>query len=204
MITKVPKLILLSAITYKFKSLTNSATLSPNQESTVDFATPTTGASASLTGIPLITDASGSVTTTATANDIAGDYQINATSSGLTGVDFNLTNTIDDPDPGTNPGTNPSTNPGTDPGTNPGTNPVINPGNPTSPTTTNSPDFTPIWQSVLEELPETELSNSACQTAPVIVINSTEEEEEITLDEEIETQIQRNRDCQPVVNGEQE
>ncbi|NET60810.1 MAG: DUF4347 domain-containing protein [Symploca sp. SIO2E6] len=57
-------------------------------------------------------------------------------------------------------------------------------------------DFTPIWQSVLNELPEYGLEEFACQTTPAVVINSTGEE--ITLDEAIATEIQRNQDCQPV------
>jgi len=61
--------------------------------------------------------------------------------------------------------------------------------------TPNIPDFTPIWQSVLEELPEYGLEEFACTTTPVVVINS--KVEEITLDEAIETAIQRNQDCQP-------
>ncbi|NET54905.1 MAG: hypothetical protein F6K47_01460 [Symploca sp. SIO2E6] len=66
-------------------------------------------------------------------------------------------------------------------------------------TTNNNPDFTPVWQSVLEELPEYGLEESACQTASAVAINSTEEEEEII--EEIQTEIQRNQDCQPAGIG---
>jgi len=59
-------------------------------------------------------------------------------------------------------------------------------------------DLTPIWQSILNELPEYGLEESACTTTPAVVINS--KVEEITLNEEIETEIQRNQDCQPAGN----
>ncbi|NER45195.1 MAG: hemagglutination protein [Symploca sp. SIO1A3] len=57
-------------------------------------------------------------------------------------------------------------------------------------------DLIPIWESISDELPEYGLEEAACTTTPAVVINSTVEE--ITLDEEIETEIQRNQDCQPV------
>ena len=59
-------------------------------------------------------------------------------------------------------------------------------------------NFTSVLQSVLEELPESGLEESACTTALPVVIDSTGEEEEIV--EEIEIEIQRNQDCQVVVS----
>ncbi|NET59754.1 MAG: DUF4347 domain-containing protein [Symploca sp. SIO2E6] len=59
-------------------------------------------------------------------------------------------------------------------------------------------DITPILQSVLNELPEYGLEEYACQTAPAIAINATGEETPQDEEEERETTIQRNQDCQTV------
>jgi len=138
---------------------------------TVTFTAPGTGASASFGSLSLITDGLGLVSTNATANSIGGNYQVGANVIGVSEVNFDLTNIS--------------------------TAVVV----PNVSNTNNIPDFTPIWQSVLEELPEYGLEESACQTTPAIAINYIEdEEEEILLDEEIETAIQRNQNCQPVIN----
>ncbi|NER96578.1 MAG: DUF4347 domain-containing protein [Symploca sp. SIO1B1] len=178
---------------------------------TVTLSPPGTGASASLGSISLTTDATGLASTTATANSILGDYQVRA-DIGVSEANFDLSN-ISAPVvvPGDStlvivPGDSTlvvvpgDSTPVVVPANS---SPVIVPGNSTpilvtgDSSTNNIPDFTSIWQSVLEELPESGLEESACTTAPAIVINSTQEEEEITLDEEIETAIQRNQDCSP-------
>ncbi|NEQ70042.1 MAG: hypothetical protein F6K21_32045, partial [Symploca sp. SIO2D2] len=178
---------------------------------TVTLSPPGTGASASLGSISLTTDATGLASTTATANSILGDYQVRA-DIGVSEANFDLSN-ISAPVvvPGDStlvivPGDSTlvvvpgDSTPVVVPANS---SPVIVPGNSTpilvtgDSSTNNIPDFTSIWQSVLEELPKSGLEESACTTAPAIVINSTQEEEEITLDEEIETAIQRNQDCSP-------
>ncbi|NET59829.1 MAG: hypothetical protein F6K47_27880, partial [Symploca sp. SIO2E6] len=161
----------------------------------------------------------GVASTTAIANAIAGDYQVRA-DIGVSEVNFDLTNiaapVVVVPDNSTvvvAPGDptvvvdNGDSTPVVVPGnSNPvvipnNSNPIADPGNSTlvivnrDSTTNTVPDFTPIWQSVLEYLPEYGLEESACQTTPAVVINS--KVEEITLDEAIETEIQRNQDCQP-------
>jgi len=167
---------------------------------TVELAALGTGAGTNPVSITATTDASGLATTTATANTTAGTYQVAATSTGITGVNFNLTNlslpVIDTGDSTLVIDTGDST---LVIDTSDFTPVVIvddsTPNN--SPDLIPIPDFTPIWQSVIEELPQSGLEESACQTTPAIAINSTEEEGEITLDKEIETAIQRNQDCQP-------
>ncbi|NET62779.1 MAG: hypothetical protein F6K47_43830, partial [Symploca sp. SIO2E6] len=142
---------------------------------TVTFTAPGTGASASFDSTSLVTDAEGLVTITATANSIGGNYQVGANVIGVTEINFDLTNiaapVVVVPDNSTPV--------------------VVVPDN----STPSIPNFTPIWQSVLEELPEYGLEESACTTTPAVVIDSTAEE--ITLDEAIATAIQRNQDCQP-------
>ncbi len=60
----------------------------------VDFTVPTTGASASLSGI-LTTDASGTVSVVATANAVTGSYVVAASVAGLaTSAEFHLTNVL--------------------------------------------------------------------------------------------------------------
>jgi filamentous hemagglutinin family protein len=59
----------------------------------VVLSAPNAGASTSLSNTILTTDASGLATTTTTANTVAGSYQVGATATGLTGVNFDLTNT---------------------------------------------------------------------------------------------------------------
>ncbi|NES22661.1 MAG: hypothetical protein F6K41_28015, partial [Symploca sp. SIO3E6] len=209
---------------------------------TVTFTAPATGASASIGSITLTTNTAGLASTTVTANSMGGNYQVGARVIGVTEVNFDLANiaapvivpgdftSVIVPDDFTSvivPGDSTLV---TVPGDStlvivPGdstlvvvrsdstplvvpanSTPVIVPGNSTpilvrgDATTSNIPDFTLIWQSVIEELPESGLEEFACQTAPAIVINFTEEEGEITLDEEIKTEIQRNQDCQPVAN----
>jgi hypothetical protein len=62
----------------------------------VDFAVPTAGASASLSGI-LTTDASGTVSVVATANAVTGSYVVAASVAGLaTMAEFHLTNVLGD------------------------------------------------------------------------------------------------------------
>lgn len=218
--------------------------------------TGSTGANATfLAATTITTDASGNATaSTLKANTVAGVHTVTASSTGLTSLDFNLTNSPDVtsqfivtgfPEPitagnsgkftvtaqdkfgnitpdytgtvnfsSTDPlATLPSASNLTDgvgsfsatlntageqtltatDGSITGnqTNITIDPSN---------PDFTPVWQSVQEELTDSEIGNSACQTAPSVMINSTEEKEEITPNKEIETAIQRNQDCQPVTN----
>jgi len=222
---------------------------------TVNLTTPSTGAGVSLGNISSTTDASGIATATVAANTIAGNYQVEANVTGATGINFELTN---------NPGAaaalsifggNNQTTIISTPFTNslqvkvtdefgnvvPGVTVTL-----TAPVgigasasfgsislttdasglasttamantiagdylvgasvigvtevnfnlTNTALDLIPIWESISDELPEYGLEESACQTTPAVVINSTVEE--ITLDEEIETEIQRNQDCQPV------
>jgi filamentous hemagglutinin family protein len=59
----------------------------------VVLSAPNAGASTSLSNTILTTDTSGLATTTTTANTVAGSYQVGATATGLTGVNFDLTNT---------------------------------------------------------------------------------------------------------------
>jgi hypothetical protein len=63
---------------------------------TVVFATPSNGASASLSATTVTTDANGNASVTAAANAIAGSYQVTAAVSGVaTNAVFALTNTLD-------------------------------------------------------------------------------------------------------------
>ncbi|MGD1908893.1 MAG: beta strand repeat-containing protein [Leptolyngbyaceae cyanobacterium] len=59
----------------------------------VTLSVPSFGAGANLSNTTLTTDGAGLATITATANTIAGNYQVGATATGLTGVNFDLTNT---------------------------------------------------------------------------------------------------------------
>ncbi|NEP15235.1 MAG: hypothetical protein F6K14_34715 [Symploca sp. SIO2C1] len=58
----------------------------------VELAAPGTGASTNPDSTTLTTDTNGLATTTATANTVAGNYQVAATATGVTTVNFNLTN----------------------------------------------------------------------------------------------------------------
>jgi len=145
----------------------------------ITLTAPGTGASASLGSISLTTDAEGLVSTTATANSIGGNYQVGA-NIGVTEINFDLTNiaapvVVVPGDSTTNTGIS-----------------TTNTGNFTT-------NFTSVLQSVLDELPEYGLEESACTTTPAVVINS--KVEEITLGEVIETEVQRNQNCQPVGNS---
>jgi hypothetical protein len=63
----------------------------------VDFAAPTTGATAILSATTVFTDANGLAQVTATANNITGSYEITATVSGIAPpAAFALTNRLDD------------------------------------------------------------------------------------------------------------
>ena len=59
----------------------------------VHFATPASGASATVAPVDTITDANGTAQANATANAIAGSYAVTATSGALAPVGFTLTNT---------------------------------------------------------------------------------------------------------------
>ncbi|NES23912.1 MAG: hypothetical protein F6K41_34605, partial [Symploca sp. SIO3E6] len=157
-----------------------------------------TGAGIRLDNVSFITNNEGVATTRVTANTIAGNYRLEAGVAGVpnfTGGNFSLTNLSL---PIVVPGDSTLVIDTSD------FTPVVVPGDSTpnnSPDLIPIPDFTPIWQSVIEELPQSGLEESACQTTPAIAINSTEEEGEITLDKEIEAAIQRNQDCQPALIG---
>ncbi|NER20286.1 MAG: hypothetical protein F6J96_06060 [Symploca sp. SIO1C2] len=172
-----------------------------------------TQANADLGNTTLTTDNSGIATTTATANTVTGNYQVAATATGLTAVNFNLTN-----DPGSGiltilTGNNQNTTVNTAFAdnlqiqvaeinfdlTNIAAPVVVVPGDSTTNTGDFTTNFTSVLQSVLDELPEYGLEESACTTTPAVVINS--KVEEITLDEVIETEVQRNQNCQPVGNS---
>ena len=58
----------------------------------VNFTTPMTGASATLSAASATTNASGIASVTATANSTVGAYTVTASSAGLTAVSFNLSN----------------------------------------------------------------------------------------------------------------
>jgi hypothetical protein len=63
----------------------------------VDFAAPTTGATAILSATSVLTDANGLAQVTATANNVTGSYDITATVVGITPpATFALTNRLDD------------------------------------------------------------------------------------------------------------
>ncbi|NER45169.1 MAG: DUF4347 domain-containing protein [Symploca sp. SIO1A3] len=220
----------------------------------VNFASPGTGASTSFGSISLTTNDEGIATTIATANTIAGGYQVGANVTGVTGINFDLTNNpgaanaliilagnnqsstinsafadslqvrVTDEFGNAIPGVTVTFNsPSTGASASLGSISLTTDASGFASTTaiansiagdyqvgarvigvnevnfnlTNTVvDLTPIWQSILNELPEYGLEESACTTTPAVVINSTVEE--ITLDEEIETEIQRNQDCQPV------
>jgi hypothetical protein len=68
----------------------------PVAGSSVIFAAPASGASATIAGSPAVTDATGRASVTATANAISGTYLITASSGGLTAA-FTLTNTAVQP-----------------------------------------------------------------------------------------------------------
>ncbi|NEP57593.1 MAG: DUF4347 domain-containing protein [Symploca sp. SIO2G7] len=192
---------------------------------TVTLTPPDTGASASLGSAILTTDVSGLASTNITANSIAGNYQVGA-NIGVAEINIDLTNIAtsvtdpgdptpvvvpDDSTPVVVPGdstlvivpgdsdlvvvsgdSDPVVVPSnSDPVIVPGdSSPVIVVDDTTTNTTTNSvPDFTPVWQSVLEELPESELEDSACQSISAIAINYPQEEEGIALNEEMETEV---------------
>ncbi|NEQ71128.1 MAG: DUF4347 domain-containing protein, partial [Symploca sp. SIO2D2] len=177
---------------------------------TVTLNAPNIGANVNLSNTTLTTDASGLASTTATANSIAGNYQVGANVIGVSEVNFDLTNDSAPVTVTNNPTPVTVTN-------NP--TPVTVTNNLNSVTVTdnlNSVIFTDIytanyiselihiWKSIPDELKDAESEKSACLTTPEIVINYTEEEEEkeMNLDEERETEIQRNQDCQPVASEE--
>jgi subtilisin family serine protease len=59
----------------------------------IEFAAPSTGASATLSSATATTNANGQASVTATANTVAGSYKVTA-SNGAHSVEFNLTNTV--------------------------------------------------------------------------------------------------------------
>jgi hypothetical protein len=63
----------------------------PVSGATVIFAVPTTGASATLSRVSVLTDSSGMASVTATANNVAGSYVVTA-SAGALSTTFSLTN----------------------------------------------------------------------------------------------------------------
>ncbi|MDY6784349.1 MAG: DUF4347 domain-containing protein [Cyanobacteriota bacterium] len=164
----------------------------------VTLTPPGTGATASLGSTSLTTDASGIATTNATANTVAGDYQIKANSTGLTTVNFDLANIADDSDVTNDPGDSDTTMDSSD------TDPIADTGIFDAVTDTDITDFSPIWQSVLDELSESELGQTACQTIPEIEIELAKDEEDAIANEKIEAGIQWDEYCRPVVNEENE
>ncbi|NER25329.1 MAG: DUF4347 domain-containing protein [Symploca sp. SIO1C2] len=177
---------------------------------TVTLNSPNTGASANFGSISLTTDASGLASTTATANSIAGNYQVGANVIGVTEVNFDLTNDSAPVTVTNNPTPVTVTNTSTPVTVTNNPTPVTVNNNLTSVTVINDStanyisELIHIWDSISDELKGSELDKSACLTTPEIVINYTEEEEEeeMNLDEERETEIQRNQDCQPVASEE--
>jgi hypothetical protein len=64
---------------------------------TVSFSAPGTGASAALSSPTAVTDASGLASVTATANTVSGAYSVTASATGVTLVNFSLTNAAGTP-----------------------------------------------------------------------------------------------------------
>ncbi|MGB7520919.1 MAG: DUF4347 domain-containing protein [Spirulinaceae cyanobacterium] len=162
---------------------------------TVTLTPPGTGATASLGSTSLTTDASGVATTNATANTVAGDYQVEASSTGLTEVNFDLTNLADDSDLTIDTGDSQTTMDTSD------TDPIADTS--TSDTDTDLTDFIPIWQSVLDNLSESDSEQVICQSPPEIAIEFTEDDEEIIVNEEIEEEMQWDEYCRPITNEEE-
>ncbi|MDB9314850.1 hypothetical protein PN462_17180, partial [Spirulina sp. CS-785/01] len=57
-------------------------------------------------------------------------------------------------------------------------------------------DFTPIWQSILEDLEEDVLLGNACQTVPELELELDDDGEEMELEEEEDQEY--DQECRPV------